>query len=233
MQRGVSDERLRFFIGDVRDESRVRMALYGADTVIHCAAMKQVPACEYNPYEAVKTNIIGTQNVISACLDVGIRKAVFVSTDKAVDPVNHYGSTKKVAENLWLYANGFGRTAFSLTRWGNILSSRGSVIPLFREQAKTGTITVTHPDMTRFWISLEDAASFLWEKTKTMKGGEIFIPDMKSARIVDIAKAIAPWAVISYIGVRQGEKIHETLGEGHYSNDPQRLMSADEVAKIL
>lgn len=232
MSRRFTDGRIRFFIGDVRDLSRMEAAFSGADIVIHAAAMKQVPACEYNPFEAVKTNIIGTQNVIQACLTCGVKKALFISTDKAVDPVNHYGATKLVAEGLWLNANHRGKTKFSLTRWGNVLASRGSVIPLFEEQAKKEVLTVTHKDMTRFWLTLEQAVGFAWSKLQTMKGGEVFIPNLKSARIIDLAKAIAPDAVIQYVGIRQGEKLHETLGHGYFSNDPHRLLDKKAVKKL-
>lgn len=232
MARRFDDDRLRFFIGDVRDLPRMEAAFSGADIVIHAAAMKQVPACEYNPFEAVKTNIIGTQNVVQACISCGVKKAMFISTDKAVDPVNHYGATKLVAEGLWLNANHRGPTKFSLTRWGNVLASRGSVIPLFEEQSKKEVLTLTHKDMTRFWLTLETAVDFAWKKVSSMKGEEIFIPDLKSAKIIDLAKAIAPNAVIRYIGIRKGEKLHETLGHDYFSNDPKRLLTKDEVKTL-
>jgi len=233
MAETFTDNRMRFFVGDVRDEDRMIDALSGADVVVHAAAMKQVPACEYNPWEAVKTNIMGTQSVISACIKNGVKKAVFVSTDKAVDPVNHYGTTKKVAENLWLYAD-YTKTNFAISRWGNILYSRGSVIPIFQEQAKTGTLTITHTDMTRFLLTLEEATKYLWACIEKMNGGETFIPSwLKSARILDIARAIAPEATIKVIGVRKGEKIHETLGDGYHSNDPKRLLTFEEVKALL
>jgi UDP-N-acetylglucosamine 4,6-dehydratase len=233
MARQLNDERLRFFIGDVRDVARMQSALQGADVVIHAAAMKQVPACEYNPFEAVKTNILGTENIIGACLDQGVDRAVFISSDKAVDPVNHYGATKKVAEKLWLYGNNSHHTKFSLTRWGNVLESRGSVIPIFRRQAQDGVLTLTHKDMTRFWLSLDEAVQFLWSKVETMKGGEVFIPELKSARVLDIAKTIAPHAQITYTGIREGEKLHETLGPGYFSNDKKRLMSKRDIMRML
>lgn len=232
MAKRFPDDRMRFFIGDVRDVDRMRDALSGADIVVHAAAMKQVPACEYNPWEAVKTNTFGTQNVITACVKNGVGKAMFVSTDKAVDPVNHYGTTKKVAENLWLYAD-YRDTKFSISRWGNVMNSRGSVIPIFRKQKELGVLTITHRDMTRFMISLDTAVKFLWDSIINMEGGETFIPEMKSARIVDIAKVIAPDAKLEYIGTRKGEKLHETLGPGYSSNDPERLMSVEELKEIL
>lgn len=233
MQKELSSLKLRYFIGDVRDEKRLQSAFYQADVVIHAAAMKQVGACEYNPKEAVKTNIIGTENVISACLDQGVERAIFISTDKSVDPVNLYGATKLVAEKIWLNANNIGRTKFSFTRWGNVINSRGSVMNVFREQAKTGIVTVTHKHMTRFLISLDEAVRFLWESLGKMRGGEVFIPELKSAWVKDIAKALAPGAKIQYIGKRQGEKIHEKLDRNYTSSSPHRLLSFREVRKIL
>jgi len=233
MERKYKDSRLRFFLGDVRDLPRLESAFSGADIVVHAAALKHVPACEYNPFEAVKTNILGTQNVLAACLSQGVKKAIFLSSDKAVDPINHYGATKKVAENLWLYANGMQKTKFSITRWGNIIGSRGSVIPLFQEQAKQGVLTVTHQDMTRFWIHTEDAVQFFWKKVQSMKGGEVFIPTMRSAFVSDVARTIAPRAMIRYVGVRDGEKMHETLGKDYNSNDSDRLMTKKELKAFL
>jgi UDP-N-acetylglucosamine 4,6-dehydratase len=227
-----SHKNLRFFIGDVRDKERLRLACKGVDIVIHCAALKQVPSCEYNPFEAVKTNIIGTQTVIEICGEVGVKKALFISSDKAVDPINLYGATKLVAEKLWLSANQHYNTKFSLTRWGNVISSRGSVIPLFEKQRDTGVLTVTDYEMTRFWITLKEAVSFVLNKLATMKGGEIFIPDLKSCAIIDLAKVIAPKAHIKYIGIREGEKLHESLGEGYFSNDPKRLLKYEEVKSL-
>lgn len=233
MQKKFTSPKLRYFIGDVRDVTRLSSAFYQADVVIHAAAMKQVPACEYNPQEAIKTNILGTENVINACIEQKVGKALFISTDKAVDPVNLYGATKLVAEKVWLNANNVHKTKFSLTRWGNVLSSRGSVIPLFEEQAKTGTITVTDERMTRFILTLQEAVMFAWSKVKEMGGGEVFIPELQSARIMDIATAIAPDALIEFTGIRQGEKLHESLGDGYVSNDPKRLLSLDKLEERL
>lgn len=233
MQKQFSSPKLRYFIGDVRDATRLSSAFYQADVVIHAAAMKQVPACEYNPQEAIKTNILGTENVINACIEQKVSKALFISTDKAVDPVNLYGATKLVAEKVWLNANNVHKTKFSLTRWGNVLSSRGSVIPLFQEQAKTGTVTVTDERMTRFILTLEDAVQFAWSKVLEMQGGETFIPDLQSAYITDIAKVVAPEAEIKYVGIRQGEKLHESLGTEYFSNDEHRLLSFDKLKERL
>jgi UDP-N-acetylglucosamine 4,6-dehydratase/5-epimerase len=224
--------KIRYFIGDVRDEDRLNSALSGADVVIHAAAMKQVGACEYNPYEAVKTNIIGTANVISACIKQGVEKAIFISSDKAVDPVNLYGATKLVGEKIWLNSNNKSKTLFSVTRWGNVMGSRGSVIPLFEAQKTFGRVTITDKLMTRFWITLPQACQFLWDKLQLMKGGETFVPDLPSARMIDLAKVIAPRAKIEYIGIQQGEKIHETLGKDYYSNDPKRLLSRKDLKKL-
>lgn len=233
MQKKLDSPKLRYFVGDVRDEKRLQSALYKADIVIHAAAMKQVPVCEYNPQEAVKTNILGTENVISACLDQGVERAIFISTDKAVDPINLYGATKLVAEKVWLNANNVHRTLFSLTRWGNVINSRGSVIPLFKEQAKKGVVTVTHKYMTRFLITLEEAVDFVWYALGTMTGGESFIPEIPSAKVTDIAKCVAPNAKIEFTGVRDGEKLHETLGSHYFSNDKHRLLTLDQLKKML
>lgn len=223
MVQSLTDSRLRFLIGDVRDEARVQSACKGIDIVIHAAAMKQVPACEYNPYEAVKTNILGTQNVISACVDQGVKKAIFISTDKAVAPVNLYGATKLVAEKLWLNADKFSDTRFSFTRYGNVVGSRGSVVPLFKKQAVDKCITVTHPDMTRFVISIDEAVEFVWQKLQVMKGGEVFIPpNLPSVNIFKLARYICPDCSIDIVGVRPGEKIHEYLDDNYCSKDNVR-----------
>lgn len=233
LQKRLDSPKLRYFVGDVRDEKRLQSAFYKADIVIHAAAMKQVPACEYNPREAIKTNIGGTENVISACIEQGVEKAIFISTDKAVDPINLYGATKLVAEKVWLNANKVGRTMFSFTRWGNVLNSRGSVIPLFKKQAKTGVVTITHKQMTRFLITLDEAVDFVWDCLGTMKGGEIFTPELKSARVVDIATIIAPKAKQEIVGVREGEKLHETLGPKYFSSDKHRLLNLKQLKERL
>ncbi len=214
MQRDLSDRSLRFFIGNVRDRERLYRAFEGVDVVIHAAALKQVPSCEYNPFEAVKTNILGAQNVIDAAIDCGVRRVVALSTDKAVGPVNLYGATKLVAEKIFVQANayaGFRPTRFSCVRYGNVVGSRGSVVPLFLEQRRTGRITVTDPDMTRFWIMLEQGVRFVIRCIEQMHGGEVFVPKIPSASVADLANAIAPGCEIQYIGIRPGEKIHETL----------------------
>lgn len=214
MQRSYDDDRLRFLIGDVRDHDRLRRAVAGADIVIHAAAMKQVPACEYNPFEAVQTNILGTQNVAEACIEAGIPRAVALSTDKAVSPANLYGATKLCAEKLFVQANvyaGPNDVRLSCVRYGNVVGSRGSVVPLFRNQKHTGELTVTDQRMTRFWITLDQAVQLVADSVATMAGGEVFIPKIPSTRVVDLAEAIAPGVSIRYTGIRPGEKLHEML----------------------
>jgi len=209
-----NDERLRFFIGDVRDKDRLYRAMNGVDIVIHAAALKQVPACEYNPIEAVRTNINGAINVIDAAIDNGVEKIMAISTDKAVHPVNLYGATKLVAEKLFIHGNSYtgGRkTKFSCVRYGNVVGSRGSVVPLFLEQRKSGKLTITDERMTRFWLTIEQGANFAIDCIDRMKGGEVFVPKIPSMRIIDLADAIAPDAEREIIGIRPGEKIHEVL----------------------
>jgi len=214
MKRRFKDKRLRFFIGDVRDKSRLHRAMEGVDIVVHAAALKHVPVCEYNPIEAVKTNIEGAINVIDASIDNSVEKVIAISTDKAVHPVNLYGATKMVAEKLFIQGNSYSGskgTIFSCSRYGNVLGSSGSVIPLFNEQKKKGEITITDKEMTRFWISLEDGIRFVIRCIEMMKGGEIFVPKIPSMRIMDLAEAIAPQAKKKIVGIRPGEKIHEIL----------------------
>jgi UDP-N-acetylglucosamine 4,6-dehydratase len=214
MQRSFDDDRLRFLIGDVRDHERLRRAVDGVDLVIHAAAMKQVPACEYNPFEAVQTNILGTQNVAEACIEAGIPRAVALSTDKAVSPASLYGATKLCAEKLFVQANVYAGpkdVRLSCVRYGNVVGSRGSVVPLFRNQAESGELTVTDKRMTRFWITLDQAVQLVADCVATMAGGEVFIPKIPSTRVVDLAEAIAPGVSIRYTGIRPGEKLHEVL----------------------
>lgn len=208
------DPRLRFCIGDVRDKDRLARAMHGIDLVVHAAALKHVPICEFNPAEAVKTNIQGSQNVVDAAIDAGVRRTVALSTDKAVNPVNLYGATKLCAEKLFVHGNvyaGARDIRFSCVRYGNVMGSRGSVIPLFRRQAEAGTLTITDRAMTRFWLSLEQAVDLVLAAVGDMKGGEIFVPKIPSMRIVDLARAIAPTAKIEEVGRRPGEKLHEIL----------------------
>jgi len=208
------DPRLRFFIGDVRDIGRLMRAMRGVDIVVHAAALKQVPALEYNPFEAVKTNIQGTENVVEAALDTGVKKAILISSDKAVNPVNLYGASKLVAEKLFIQGNSYAGAkpiSFSVVRYGNVAASRGSVIPYFLEQAKKNLLTVTDERMTRFWITLSEGVKFVLDSFERMRGGEIFVPKIPSFRIIELARVIAPKAKIKIIGIRPGEKIHEVL----------------------
>lgn len=210
-----NDERLRFLIGDVRDKERLERAIDGADIVVHAAALKQVPSCEYNPFEAIKTNILGAQNIIEAAINHNIDRVLALSTDKAVNPVNLYGATKMCMEKLFVAANSYvgpqRKTRMSCVRYGNVVGSRGSIIPLFKKQKETGTITITDKRMTRFWITLEQSVNFVIRSIARMRGGEIFVPKIPSMRITDIVKAIAPKNRISTIGIRPGEKLHECL----------------------
>ena len=221
-----SDSRIRYFVGDIRDRDRLYRAMRGVDVVVHAAAMKQVPACEYNPFEAVQTNIHGAQNIIDAAIDTGVTRILALSTDKAVNPVNLYGATKLVAEKLFVDGNSYagrGNTRFACVRYGNVVGSRGSVIPLFLEQRKTGTVTVTDPRMTRFWITLEQGVRFVVRAIEQMSGGEIFVPKIPSMRITDLVDAIAPGCKLDVIGIRPGEKMHEALLSDHEASHTLEL----------
>ncbi len=211
---GFDHPSLRYFIGDVRDVTRLQRALAGVTVVVHAAALKQVPACEYNPFEAIQTNIIGGRNVIDAAIDQGVKRILALSTDKAVNPINLYGATKLCAEKMFVQANAYAgsqETRFSCARYGNVVSSRGSVIPVFLEQRKRGRITVTDPRMTRFWLTLEQGVRLVVRCLEQMHGGEIFVPKIPSMRIMDLAETIAPDCAIDCIGIRPGEKLHEVL----------------------
>jgi UDP-N-acetylglucosamine 4,6-dehydratase len=211
---GFDDECLRFFIGDVRDKDRLLRAMNGIDVVFHAAALKQVPTCEYNPIEAVLTNVEGQRNVIDAAIDSGVERVMTISTDKAVNPVNLYGATKLTAEKLAVQANSYSSpdgTKFSCSRYGNVVGSRGSVIPVFLKQRKTGRVSITDPRMTRFWITLAQGVRFVLDCTEQMHGGEVFIPKLPSMNIKDLATALAPNCEIDEMGIRAGEKLHEVL----------------------
>ena len=211
---GFDHESLRYFIGDVRDPSRLQRAFSGVTVVVHAAALKQVPACEYNPFEAIQTNIMGGRNVIDAAIDQGVGRILALSTDKAVNPVNLYGATKLCAEKVFIQANAYAGardTRFSCARYGNVVGSRGSVIPVFQEQRKRGRITVTDPRMTRFWLTLEQGVRFVIRAIEQMQGGEIFVPKIPSMRLVDLAEAVAPGCAIEFVDIRPGEKLHEVL----------------------
>lgn len=214
MRQRFGEKQLRYLIGDVRDRDRLRRAMEGVDIVIHAAALKQVPACEYNPIEAVKTNIQGAQNVIDAAIDAGVKKVVALSTDKAVNPVNLYGATKLCAEKLFVQGNAYSggkEPRFACVRYGNVIGSRGSVVPLFLKQRMNGKLTITDERMTRFWITLDQAVELVLSALVHMQGGEIFVPRIPSMKIVDLAKAIASECTIEEIGIRPGEKLHEVL----------------------
>lgn len=211
---GLDHPSLRYFIGDVRDTRRLLRAFHGIDIVVHAAALKQVPACEYNPIEAVRTNVDGACNIIDAALDTGVEKVVALSTDKAVNPVNLYGATKMAAEKLFVHANAYsgdGPTRFSCVRYGNVVASRGSVIPTFLEQRKSGKVFVTDRRMTRFWITQEQAVRFVIRCIGEMLGGEVFVPKIPSVDLGTLVASIGPDCVIEEVGIRPGEKLHEVL----------------------
>jgi len=213
---GFDQSNVRYLIGDVRDGARLRRALQDVDVVVHAAALKQVPACEYNPIEAVNTNINGALNIIDAALDCRVRRVLALSTDKATAPVNIYGATKLVAEKLFAQANAYSRgephTLFSCVRYGNVLGSRGSVLPLFQNQRDTvGRLTLTDRRMTRFWMTLDEGARFVASAIEQMAGGEVFVPKLPAVRTLDLARTIAPDCPLDVIGLRPGEKVHESL----------------------
>ncbi|GIK54241.1 MAG: UDP-N-acetylglucosamine 4,6-dehydratase (inverting) [Planctomycetota bacterium] len=214
MQQVIQDPRLRYFLGDVRDKERLYRAFDGVEVVIHAAAMKQVPASEYNPMEAIKTNIIGAENVINVCIDQEVKHVIALSTDKAANPANLYGATKLCSDKLFIAANGLSgrhRTRFSVVRYGNVIGSRGSVIPFFMQRRATGILPITDPRMTRFWITLGQGVQFVLDCLEHMHGGEIFIPKIPSMNIMDVAKVIAPECRTEIIGIRPGEKLHEIM----------------------
>jgi UDP-N-acetylglucosamine 4,6-dehydratase len=209
------DPRLRWFIGDIRDLERLKRAFHGVDFVIHAAALKQVDTGEYNPMEFIKTNVLGSQNVIDAAIDAGVKKVVALSTDKASSPINLYGATKLTADKLFIAANNYSMaygTSFSVVRYGNVLGSRGSVVPFFRQIAESGKpLPLTDVRMTRFWISLEQAVEFVIDSFEIMNGGELFVPRIPSMKLIDLAMAISPNSEIIEVGMRPGEKLHEEM----------------------
>jgi UDP-N-acetylglucosamine 4,6-dehydratase (inverting) len=204
-------KKLRFFIGDIRDLQRIKLALNDVDIVIHAAALKQVPTAEYNPFEVVKTNIIGTQNVIDAIIESKVERAIALSTDKAAAPINLYGASKLSADKIFVAANNYSKKKFSVVRYGNVMMSRGSVIPLFIKQSKTGVITLTDKRMTRFSITLDQGVNFVIQCMNRMWGGELFVPKIPSYKIMDVAKAFALNCKIKVLGLRPGEKMHEEM----------------------
>lgn len=210
----ASDPRVEFLIGDVRDTARLARALDGIDLVVHAAATKIVPTAEYNPFECIKTNILGAMNLVDACIDSKVKKVVALSTDKASNPINLYGATKLASDKLFVAANSCGgthSTLFSVVRYGNVMGSRGSVIPYFLRLADTGTLPITHPEMTRFMITLEAGVQLVWDAFEDMQGAEIYVKKIPSMNILEIAKAVSPKASYEFIGIRPGEKLHEQM----------------------
>ena len=207
-------EAMRFFLGDVRDEKRLRRAFEGVDYVIHAAALKQVPAAEYNPFEFVHTNVLGAQNIIEAAIDTGVKKVVALSTDKAANPINLYGATKLCSDKLFIAGNNYSggqSTRFAVVRYGNVVGSRGSVVPFFLEKRKSGVLPITDMEMTRFWITLEQGARLVLNGLRDMHGGELYVPKIPSMRVTDLARIIAPECKLEHVGIRPGEKLHEIM----------------------
>lgn len=224
---------IRYFIGDVRDRERLYRAFDGVDIVVHAAALKQVPAAEYNPLEAVKTNVLGAANVIDAAIDRNVEKVIALSTDKAANPINLYGATKLCSDKLVVAANSYSgqhNTLFSVVRYGNVVGSRGSVIPFFLEKRKNGILPITDPRMTRFWITLEQGVNFVLACLERMSGGEIFVPKIPSMRVVDVALAIAPECEMKIVGIRPGEKLHEVMVP---EDDARHTLEYDDYYSIL
>ena len=224
---------LRFFIGDIRDKQRLIYALEGIDYVIHAAALKQVPTAEYNPLEAIKTNVLGSQNLIEACLQTNVKKVIALSSDKAVAPINLYGATKLCADKLFIASNNYAgkkNISFSVIRYGNVMGSRGSVLPVFINQKKSGTVTLTHKDMTRFNILMEECIKMVIWVLKNSCGGEIVVPKIPSFRIRDLAKVVTPQCKVKYIGIRSGEKIHEEMIT---ANESQRVFDIGKYYVVL
>lgn len=227
------DANLRFLIGDVRDRSRMSRAAQGADVIIHAAAMKQVPACEYNPFEAVRTNVLGAQHIVDAAIDAKVPRVIALSTDKAVNPVNLYGATKLCQEKIIVQGNAYAAqsaTRLSVVRYGNVVGSRGSVVPLFRAQRAQGELTLTDERMTRFWITLDAAVELVLYGLEQMEGGEIFVPKIPSMRVTDLAEAIAPGVPARVTGIRPGEKLHEIMLTG---DEARHTVDAGEVYVVL
>jgi UDP-N-acetylglucosamine 4,6-dehydratase len=223
MQQQIDASIVRYFLGDVRDRERLERAFQDIDTVVHAAAMKQVVAAEYNPIECILTNVIGAENIVNAAINCGVERVIALSTDKAVNPINLYGASKLCSDKLFIAANHLagGKSKFSVVRYGNVVGSRGSVIPFFQQRRKMGRLPITDPRMTRFWITLEQGCAFVEKATEMMQGGEVFVPKIPSMRITDLAKAIAPECEHEIVGIRPGEKLHECL------------IPADEVRSTL
>jgi len=210
----INSPKVIFVLGDVRDYGRLSKTMRGSDVVVHAAAMKQIPASEANPIEAIKTNVLGADNIVNASIACGVKQVIALSTDKAANPANLYGATKLCSDKLMIAGNsalGNSTTKLSVVRYGNVLGSRGSVIPFFKEQSKLGVIPITDPGMTRFWLTIEDGVDFVLKSIERMQGGEIFVPKIPSFKVVDVAKVIAPEAATEIIGIRPGEKLHEVM----------------------
>jgi UDP-N-acetylglucosamine 4,6-dehydratase/5-epimerase len=230
MKQKFSHDNIRYFIGDVRDADRLHRAFHGVDIIVHAAALKIVPAAEYNPFEAIKTNVIGAENVINVAIDNGVKKVLALSTDKAANPINLYGATKLCSEKMFIAANNYSPdgTRFSVVRYGNVFGSRGSVVPFFKECREIGEVPITDERMTRFWITLEQGARFVINSIRDMIGGEVFVPKIPSMKVVDLAEAIAPGCKIKVTGIRPGEKLHETL----VSSDDARFTLEEDTRYI-
>jgi UDP-N-acetylglucosamine 4,6-dehydratase/5-epimerase len=224
---------IRYFIGDVRDRDRLHRAFDGVDIIVHAAALKQVPAAEYNPIEAIKTNVLGAANVIDAAIDRGVTKVIALSTDKAASPINLYGATKLCSDKLFVAANSYSgthETRFSVVRYGNVVGSRGSVVPFFQQRRKTGKLPITDPRMTRFWITLERGVQFVLQCLEEMSGGEIFVPKIPSMKLIDLARAIGPECDMEIVGRRPGEKLHEVMVS---EDDAENTLEYDDFYTIL
>lgn len=231
-QRYENCPNIRFFIGDVRDKERLSLAMAGVDYVVHAAALKIVPSMEYNPSEAIKTNVLGAMNIIETSLNHGVKKVIALSTDKACNPINLYGATKLCADKLFTAANSYSGhegTRFAVVRYGNVVGSRGSVVPFFKEKMKEGVIPITDERMTRFWITIEQGVRFVLKNFSRMQGGELFVPKIPSMKIVDLAKVIAPQCKIKLIGIRPGEKLHEVMISG---DDARHTVELDDCYVI-
>ena len=214
MQSILKSPKLRYFLGDVRDFQRLKQATDGVDIIVHAAAIKQIPAAEYNPMEAIKTNIIGAENIVNAAIENGVKRVVALSTDKAANPANLYGATKLCSDKLMIAGNilaGKHPTRFAVVRYGNVLGSRGSVIPFFKEQQASGVIPITDVKMTRFWLTIDEGVQFVLDSLLRMQGGEIFVPKIPSFKVIDVAKVVSPGTPTKIIGIRPGEKLHEVM----------------------
>lgn len=231
MQEEISSPKLRYILGDVRDYQRLLRATDGVDVIVHAAAMKQIPAAEFNPMEAIKTNVLGAENIVNAAIENNVAKVVALSTDKAANPANLYGATKLCSDRLMVAGNllaGKRMTRFSVVRYGNVLGSRGSVIPFFKERAKSGVIPITDARMTRFWLTIEDGVQFVLSSLENMNGGEIFVPKIPSFKVTDVAEVVCPGIPQKIIGIRPGEKLHEVMiteDDAHYTYEYESYFS--------